>query len=59
MQCKACRCEMKITASRTVVEGDTSPDTPTKVYTEQDLCCRNAACPEFNKVQQTVRVQIY
>lgn len=34
MQCKVCKCEMRITNGKIVTEGDNSPDTPTKVYRE-------------------------
>lgn len=58
MLCPKCRCEMRIEATRTVAEGDKSPDTETKVYTEQDLVCRNPACPDHGQVVQTVRTQL-
>ena len=41
---------MAIVASRTVAEGDDSPDTPTAVYIEQELACRNWRCENCGKV---------
>ena len=49
---------MRIGATRTVVEGDNSPDTETKVYTEQDLVCRNTACDNRDRVVETVRTRL-
>lgn len=58
MLCPECSCEMRIGATRTVVEGDKSADTETRVYTEQDLMCRNPACPNHAQVVQTVRTRL-
>lgn len=58
MLCPLCKCEMRIGGSRTVVEGDTSPDTETRVYTEQDLVCRNPACDNRDRVVETVRTRL-
>ena len=58
MLCPLCKCEMRIGATRTVVEGDNSPDTETKVYTEQDLGCRNTACDNRDHVVETVRTRL-
>lgn len=55
MQCPLCKTEMRIGASKTVVEGDNSPDTPTKVYIEQTMICRCPQCENFGKVVQTER----
>ena len=49
---------MWITATRTVVTGDESPDTVTRVFIEQDLSCRNPACVQCGKVVETVKTQI-
>ena len=43
MLCPLCKTQMRITATRTVVTGDESPDTVTRVFIEQDLTCRNPA----------------
>ena len=50
MLCPQCKCEMQIAASRTVVEGDNSPDTATKVFIEQDLTCANPKCENHKKI---------
>lgn len=44
MNCPACGVEMRITGSATVVTGDDSAATPTRVYTRHTLQCRNPAC---------------
>lgn len=49
---------MAIVASRTVVEGDDSPDTPTAVYIEQELACRNWRCENCGKVTQQRRAYL-
>ena len=40
------------------VEGDNSPDTETKVFTVQELTCRNKQCSNYGKVVETVKHQI-
>lgn len=45
MLCKSCGCEMRIASSGTRVTGDSSPDTPTYVYSVQTLRCMNRSCP--------------
>ncbi|MBQ8610409.1 MAG: hypothetical protein IJ412_01745 [Oscillospiraceae bacterium] len=44
MNCPVCGAELRITGSTTVVTGDDSADTPTRVYTRHTLQCRNPAC---------------
>lgn len=44
MVCSGCGVELRIVGSETVVTGDDSADTPTKVYTRQTLRCPNPAC---------------
>lgn len=58
MLCPICQCEMQIAASRTVAEGDNSPDTQTKVYIEQDLTCANPACANNKKVVEHSRAYL-
>ena len=58
MLCPLCKTEMAIVASRTVAEGDDSPDTPTAVYIEQDLACRNRRCENHGKVAQQRRAYL-
>ena len=41
MICPICGNEMAIAASRTCVDRDDRPDLATRVWVEQDLCCRN------------------
>ena len=59
MKCPRCKLEMRITSSRTLVEGDDSPDIQTRVYTEQELSCRNPQCDNFERVVETVRHLVY
>ncbi len=46
MECPACGVELRIVGSATVVTGDASADTPTRVYTRQTLRCINPACAQ-------------
>lgn len=59
MKCPLCNIEMMIRKTYTEVEGDESPDTPTKVYTVQDLVCRNRKCGNYEKIVETVKTPIY
>ena len=58
MQCKNCHTEMRIVATRMEIEGDDSPDTETVVYRVMDYTCRSRQCPEYDKVQNTVKVRL-
>lgn len=44
MICPACGVELRIVGSTTVVTGDDSADTETRVYTRHTLQCKNPAC---------------
>ncbi len=46
MDCPFCGVEMRIVGSQTLVTGDDSADTPTRVYTRQTLRCINPLCKE-------------
>lgn len=58
MKCPLCNIEMRITKSRNVLENDNTPDTPTKLYVEQDLSCLNKNCQNFKKVVKTVKNEL-
>ena len=58
MQCPLCKVEMAISHAYTTVEGDKSPDTETKVFTVQEMSCRNKQCSNYGKVVETVRHQL-
>lgn len=58
MLCPLCKTEMRIAQVRTVVEGDQSPDTPTLVYQEQELVCRNRKCSNFGKITAASRAYL-
>ena len=58
MKCPLCRVEMRISRSRNVVENDDTPDTPTKLYIEQDLTCLNKNCSNYEQVVETVRNEL-
>ena len=49
---------MAISHVYTTVEGDKSPDTETKVFTVQEMSCRNKQCSNYGKVVETVRHQL-
>ena len=54
MDCPKCPVQAQISRVYTKVEGDSSPDTPTRVYTVQEITCMNPQCPNFNRVINTV-----
>jgi len=58
MKCPLCQVELRITASRNIVEHDDTPDEETKLYVEQDLSCLNKNCQNYKKVVQTVRSEL-
>lgn len=53
MLCPKCKVALRISRSYTKVTGDESPDTETKVFTVQELECRNPKCEDFGKVVKT------
>ena len=58
MKCPLCQVEMRITRSRNVVENDDTPDTPTKLFVEQEISCLNKNCNNYNTVVETVKSEI-
>lgn len=58
MKCPLCDVEMSIQKSYTKVEGDNSPLTETKVYTVQELTCRNKQCSNYGKMVETLEHQL-
>lgn len=58
MKCPLCQVEMRIIRSRNVVTNDDTPDTPTKLYVEQDLSCLNKNCGNYEKVVETIRNEL-
>ncbi|MEG0803434.1 MAG: hypothetical protein RSF90_00620 [Pygmaiobacter sp.] len=59
MLCPNCNTEMRIAATSQRVTGDSSPETPTVVYTVQSLACRNPQCEHCGKIVQTVETELY
>ena len=57
MKCPVCQLELRITRSRNVVENDDRPDSPTKLYVEQEMRCLNKQCRNFDKIVETVRLE--
>ena len=55
MICPICGNEMAIAASRTCVDRDDRPDLATRVWVEQDLCCRNRSCSGWGRVKRRAR----
>lgn len=55
MICPVCGVEASITRSAYQVEGDTAPDTETKVYSVLHFSCRNKNCRMFGQEIGTVR----
>lgn len=58
MKCPLCNVEAFINRTYNRVEGDNSPDTETKVYTVQEMSCRNKNCDNYNKVIASVEHQL-
>jgi hypothetical protein len=58
MKCPLCNVEAYIHKTYNRVEGDNSPDTETKVFTVQELYCRNKNCENNGKLIQTVEHQL-
>lgn len=58
MQCPLCKIEAAISASRYVVENDTSEDKETKLFMEHDLKCRNPQCTNYNRIFKTVKNEL-
>ena len=58
MKCPLCNVEMRITKSHMVVENDDTPETPTKLFVEQDLTCLNKNCSNYEQTVQTVRNEL-
>ncbi|MEG1012441.1 MAG: hypothetical protein RSE54_11310 [Ruthenibacterium sp.] len=59
MLCPKCSTLLAIEKSYQRVEGDKSENTQTKVYTVQELICRNKNCGNFQKVVETAETLIY
>lgn len=49
---------MRISRSRNVVENDDTPDTPTKLFVEQELVCFNKNCANHGKIVKTIRNEV-
>ena len=58
MKCPLCKVEGLISKTYTTVEGDKSPYTETKVFTVQEIICRNKNCSSYGKVFDTVKHQL-
>ena len=58
MLCPACGVELRIIGSATVVTGDDSADTPTRVYTRHTLQCKNPACERIRRPDFTVLLNL-
>ena len=58
MECPDCGCRMKIERTYLEIEGDDSPSLETKVYSVQELCCRNPKCIRYGRMVQQVRHRI-
>ena len=58
MKCPLCQLELRITASRNIVEHDDTPEERTELYVEQDLSCVNKDCENFDTVVETIRTEL-
>lgn len=55
--CNKCGIESTIVRSYNKVEGDNSPDTPTKLYTVLVMACINPDCSEQGKEYEIMHEQ--
>lgn len=58
MTCPLCKIEMRIANSKNVVEHDDTPNEATRLYVVQELKCRNEQCQNFNKLVDTVKIEL-
>lgn len=58
MKCPVCQVELRIIRSRNVVENDTTPDKPTKLFMEHDLTCLNKDCTNYEQIVETVKNEL-
>lgn len=58
MKCPLCQVEMRISRSRNVVENDDTPNTPTRLFIEQELKCFNKNCKNYDKVVETSKNEL-
>ncbi|MBP8854967.1 MAG: hypothetical protein KBG54_00510 [Oscillospiraceae bacterium] len=59
MLCKECAAELRINKSETVVQGDASPDTQTRVLMRQTLVCTNKQCAQYQKPNAVIETQVF
>lgn len=56
MNCPLCgHADPMVNGAGTVVEGDNSPDTPTKVYYTQLAYCRDKTCTNHNRAMYRIK----
>jgi hypothetical protein len=53
--CPECKGKIQIKESYPTVEGDNSPNTPTKLYTNLDMACMNKSCSKYCVVVETIK----
>lgn len=59
MKCPNCPVEMVVDHTGKKVEGDNSPDTPTRVYEQQYFTCPNPKCPKYGQIVDGEPILIY
>ena len=58
-KCPKCSLALRMGESWTQVEGDRSPDTPTKVYMAVNQYCANPQCENYGQTVETQRILMY
>lgn len=58
MECPECGCRMKIERTYLEIEGDDSPALETKVYSVQELYCRNPKCGRYARMGEKLRYRL-
>lgn len=59
MKCPNCPVELVIDHTGKIVEGDNSPDTPTKVYEQQYFICPNRQCSKYGQIVEGEPILIF
>ena len=58
MKCPLCNIDMHITGSKNIIEHDDTPNEETKLYRLQELRCRNENCENYNRVVETLKIEL-
>lgn len=57
MVCPTCKILCRVGKTYYKTANDDTPDLPTKIFLCHEMICRNRACPEYNKVVDTLEFE--